>query len=280
VRNHHEKTKDIAESALPSMQREWARSERRRIHARVRAQARAALRSCSGRDGREEVGVDAYSDPRRRISELKAERRTTDKLAPLTRWALRRVDRDPELRALSIDGQVAVFGRLLPGDSAGRHALDHVEAVLRLRDHVVGGDRSGGIQSLDDPSAQRIDEVRRILEYGLHGELNRRIRRQVNIEQGAYARAVSRGQTARAASRHLRTPRRLLLGDFDAEAFARDTLHVAGMGGIIANLISDPSSSLPPTVVAQHRDITAAEVPRAKLGSTCDVSNSAIRRPC
>lgn len=110
------------------------------------------------------------------------DRRSADKVGPLVRWARARVARDPALRRLSVDGQVAELSRLMPDNLIGRHAAQHIrwglEADLRRAEWRV---RS--IRTDDADLAEMVGEVRRVLEFGRHRELNDTLRALVRAEQ-------------------------------------------------------------------------------------------------
>lgn len=98
VRNHHEKYKDVAESVLPSTRCRAARQDRRAIHQRHRAQTRAALADYRVPGDPVDVETDVRRTPDREIRDFVWDRRSADKVGPLIRWAIRRVEHDPPLR--------------------------------------------------------------------------------------------------------------------------------------------------------------------------------------
>lgn len=131
MRNHHEKTRDMARSVLPSNARKGARKDRAVIHGRERAHERQILH-----DLRRGVDPDGYGDlgvsdrHRRDVTEMVWDRRAADKVGPLLRWAGRTVERDPKLAAASAQGREAHFRALLPPGLIGDHAVTHLRRVL------------------------------------------------------------------------------------------------------------------------------------------------------
>ncbi len=197
MRNHHQKQRDMARSVLPSTLGSAA-ERRRRIHRRERAGVRAALREARRTgdgfddhldghlddhldghlddhlddhlDERLEVGVDLVT--RRRIAELVADRRSCDKVGPLLRWAERTVECDPVLAQADLDQCLAHFRRTLPVDLIGRHALFHIEWVLRgpWWSAVPVGDRRTRTEERDRRLRAALEVI---VAAGAVGQLNR-----------------------------------------------------------------------------------------------------------
>jgi hypothetical protein len=163
VRNHDEKRKDMIESVLPSTARTMARAERARLHRRRRRSVNMELTTGST----DPVGRDVRSD----VAELIYSRRAADKVAPLERWALAVIDRDPDLRDASVDEQVEYFRQLLPDTKIGRHAVSHVYFALEWRARRPWT----GVVSRPTMTAE---DVRRLLERDLHAELNRQLKQR------------------------------------------------------------------------------------------------------
>jgi hypothetical protein len=131
-------------------------------------------------------------------------RRARDKIGPLIRWAEATIAADPVLRSAPRAEQVAYFARLMPDTTIGRHAVQHIEGALRWREQRERFQASG--PSAPGPhAAQMPDQLRQILESGLHGTLN------------AALRQLAATQSVPAGAR--RMPPRLLLGGHDVEAF-------------------------------------------------------------
>ena len=126
MQNHAEKARDIARSALPSTGRVEARKRRAIAHRRERAAWRreaTVLRTLIDPDDHD---GDLCWTARTDIDWLVAERRMADNVAPLIRWARAHVQADPYLRELRSVDLLAHFRDVLPGDAAGRHALEHL----------------------------------------------------------------------------------------------------------------------------------------------------------
>ncbi len=165
---------------MPSTRRKGARDDRRLIHHRERSRVRASLHEI-----RQLVDVgDADDTPlfyedKRAVAEMVSDRRSADKVGSLGRWAERRVQNDPVLRQADWDGRRAVFQRMFADDTVGRHALGHIEWVIGTPPSW----RHRKIARNSVPSAEAPDPLRvavlQILEAGAHGDLNRRIRREV-----------------------------------------------------------------------------------------------------
>lgn len=209
MRNHDEKIKDMAESILPSTARKGARQERARIHRRERAQARAALYGLRGCADPDDSDGDGFAADRRGIQEMVWDRRSADKVGPLLRWAERTIAADPRLAEASYEERYDHFARLLPDNTIGRHALQHLRLVLRdpdWRTRWVAWRAERAVRDAERRSAL-CDAVKAILEAGAHGELNRRIKCAIPAE----------GYTPHFSSRA--RPRRLLLGAHDVEDF-------------------------------------------------------------
>jgi hypothetical protein len=224
VRNHNQKMKDMAESVLPSPARRWARAERRQIHQRDRARVRAALYEWATMVDPDDSEVDLRRDGTRAVREMVTERRSWDKTAPLTRWALARTERDPERRHAPVPDQVQVFRRAFPDNLIGRHALSHVE--LGLKWAAFGRHRAVSVQSRTrgaeaENAACRAD-LAILLELGWHKQLNLEIRSLGERETGAPTRS--------------RPPRRLLLGSHDLDAFAQHAGQIEAVRRLVSEL--------------------------------------------
>ena len=127
MQNHHEKTRDIARSVLPSNL--TVKQRRRYIHHRERSRVRAELRrarlnSFGDLDfGDNSIGVDLT---KQWISEMVTERREADKLGPILRWARHHLDHDPTLRDAPMADCLEYFASRLPDGVIGRHAMTHI----------------------------------------------------------------------------------------------------------------------------------------------------------
>lgn len=227
MHNHDEKTKDMAESVLPSCARRFARAERRRIHQAQRARQRLALAELDPGT----VG-DFAPDFRegRRLSAIEWmvwERRAADKIGPLTRWAVAVVRAEPDLRDAGLDVQVEHFAALFPDNLIGRHAVQHIRWALEYETnrHVWQDRRMWSAQrQQQEHRAQVTVDVRRIVEAGAHGDLNDALRRHHQLAE------VDGGKPV--ASR----PARYLLGVHDIDAFAAEVAPDDGVRALIADL--------------------------------------------
>jgi hypothetical protein len=107
-----------------------------------------------------------------RIAELVADRRSCDKVGPLLRWAERTVECDPVLAQADLDQCLAHFRRTLPADLIGRHALFHIEWVLRgpWWSAVPVGDRRTRAEEQDRRLRAALEVI---VAAGAVGQLNR-----------------------------------------------------------------------------------------------------------
>jgi hypothetical protein len=147
---------------------------------------------------------------RRAIHELVDRRREADKVGPLLRWAERTIAADPRLAEASFEDRYDHFARLLPDNTIGRHALQHLRWVLDDPDRHTrrtAWRAEWAARSADNRDAFRV-LVAGIVAAGAHGELNRRIKRAIPAE----------GYTWLSSTRP--RLRRLLLGAHDVDDFA------------------------------------------------------------
>lgn len=172
MRNHDEKARDMARSVLPSTRRRGARQGRAHARSRERSHLRAALRDLASCDDPDDYEGDLTWEARREIGWMVEDRRTGDKVAPLMRWAERKLVTDPELAAASFDERTTHFRGLLPDGLIGRHALFHLRWVLD--DEVPWWRRQRATRPGPRPTLR--EKVEAIVLAGRHGELNRRIR--------------------------------------------------------------------------------------------------------
>ena len=118
----------IARSALVSTHS--IRRQRQYVHRRHRRVVREALHqeALSG-----DPDTPLFGDTRDEIARLVEDRRWSDKLAPLGRWAVH------ELRGRTLDDDADVVAEVvrlrskLPNDLAGRHAAGHLEWIIERR---------------------------------------------------------------------------------------------------------------------------------------------------
>ena len=134
MKNHHDKPRDMARSALTSTV--GVAEQRRRIHKNERARVRAVLhQACDfdldDLDNLEAVdanGVTGYGpNARRDFDDMIYERRIHDHLGALLRWAHHRYENDPVLRDATDTTIDRYFGSLLPDNLSGFHARDHIK---------------------------------------------------------------------------------------------------------------------------------------------------------
>lgn len=173
MRNYDEKNKNMQRSVLPSNRRRAARQERRAIHGRARARERNAL--AQHRNDYEAAEPDFQEGRRKAATKwMVLDRRAADKIGPLTRWAVRIIERKPVLRDAALADQVAYFASRLPTDLIGRHAVFHIELALRWRFHPESASRywSPPGPTLQERREQVAVDARLILEIGRHRELN------------------------------------------------------------------------------------------------------------
>ena len=170
MRNHDEKTRDMARSVLPSTldAKHW----RRHIHHSERHRVRAALHRARTMDTADlgylsDDGVDA-DRTKHHIFEMVQERREADKLGPLLRWAEHRVEHDPSLREASRADRLEYFRTRLPSGVTNRHALSHLRSVV---DRTVVG------RSVHrDESVTVLEAASWVMANGLHADLNDHLR--------------------------------------------------------------------------------------------------------
>ena len=217
MRNHDEKNKNMQRSVLPSSRRRAARRERRTIHQQARARQRDAL--AQYRKDHDAAEPDFREGRRKSATKwMVLDRRSADKIGPLTRWAVRAIERDPALRDAALTDQIAYFAARLPTDVIGRHAVFHIEFALRWRFHPDSERRYWGpppAPTRHERRAQVVADARLILETGRHRELNVALRRAYAV--GAPV-AVRRWRDSEPAP----LPVRLLAGMHDIDAFAHE----------------------------------------------------------
>lgn len=216
MRNHDEKKKDMQRSVLPSSRRKGARDDRRQIHKRARARERDMLSEY--RMDREGAEPDFREGRRKSNTEwMVLERRSADKIGPLTRWAVRTVEADPVLRDAPLHEQVAHFEAMLPTDLIGKHAVAHIRCALeaefgRVEPLWLTRMRESPGPGREERRRQVLADARAILEAGRHGRLNAALRRVYYPSAIVVPDGDARGVP----------PARFLLGAHDVEDFAED----------------------------------------------------------
>lgn len=235
VRNHHEKYKDMAESVLPSTRRRAAREDRQAIHQRHRAQTRAALADYRRSGDPVDVETHVRATPDREIHDFVWDRRSADKVGPLIRWAIRRVERDPQLRDADVATQTAAFRSMFPDNLIGRHAIDHIRWALTWR---AEGNRNlprrayWRGENLDALDAQ----VRSILENGQHSTLNAGIRSLAATDPRPSNCTVAGGDELRHREGRPVAPYRMLRGAHDIDEFVRDIASAPAIVSLVNKL--------------------------------------------
>jgi hypothetical protein len=223
VRNHNEKIKDMGRSVLPSTSRRSARDNRRMIHKRQRARELAAVIAYRRDADPGSVTPDVRGTYGPDITEMVWSRRAADKVGPLIRWAEATIAADPVLRSAPLAEQVAYFARLMPDNTIGRHAVQHIEQALawnhRRARYSVSGSAAPGAHATE---MER--QLRQILEAGLHATLNIELRRLAATQE--------------VRPRVNPMPRRLLLGSHDIEAFTTDMASWPTVRDLVAALAS------------------------------------------
>jgi len=181
MKNHQEKTRNMARSALASSTS--VQERRRHIHKRERARTRAVLHRARDFVGDEldELeavdgdGVAGYGPVARRdMAEMVDHRRSHDHLGALLRWAHHHFDHHPALRDASDPTIDRYFGSLLPDTLSGFHALQHImfmtDTWRRARYRSSGSGRN---------AAEVRSAARWVLAAGHHAKLNDYIRHHV-----------------------------------------------------------------------------------------------------
>jgi hypothetical protein len=219
VRNHDQKIKDMSRSVLPSTGRKSARDNRKAIHKHQRARERAAVTAYRRDADPESVTPDVRGRYGPDIMHMVRDRRAADKVGPLIRWAKATIAADPVLRSAPRPEQVAYFARLMPDNTIGRHAVQHIEFALEWQERRArfNAARSAGPGS---HVAEMQRRLRQILEDGGHAALNAELRRLADTQE------------VRPCATPM--PRRLLLGSHDIEAFTAEMARWPAVRALIA----------------------------------------------
>jgi hypothetical protein len=171
MRNHNEKTRDIARSVLPSTARKSARQNARHARKRERANERQLLHDLSGGSNYDDFEGDWARHHRRTSSDMVSDRRSADKVGPLLHWAQRTIERSHDLGHASPEDREVYFRKLLPPGPIGDHAVSHLWWVLE--DPPIWATRSRRRPETTNPDIDRVEEI---VAAGGHGDLNRRLR--------------------------------------------------------------------------------------------------------
>lgn len=198
MRNHDQKTRDMARSILPSTARHASRSRKQGSARRARARHRALI----GRLMEHLHDLDVFDEALDRYElddigwdGLVEDRRSADKVAPLIRWAEVRIERTPHLRDGDYWTRRNHFAGLLGDTVIGRHALQHL-------DHLFGQENPWAHWSY--PGRPTWEEVRQARREAARAEYRERERLLHEVLGGADARRLNariRALTPRLASR-------------------------------------------------------------------------------
>ena len=178
MRNHHEKTRDMARALFPS--KLGVKNWRRNIHHSERGRVRVALHRAritdqDDLDGLSDDAVDA-NHTKHRVHEMVQERRAAVNVGPLLRWAEHHLDRDPDLGIFPTNSLDYLTSRLPPG-VVGR------PAATRIAKTVGRADTNRWI--VDDSTVGVRDAVRWVMASGLHAELNCLLRKSLGASHPA-----------------------------------------------------------------------------------------------
>lgn len=232
MRNHDQKIKDMGRSVLPSTGRRSARDNRRMAHKRQRALELAAVIAYRRDADPESVTPDVRGTYGSDISAMVWSRRGRDKVGPLIRWAQATIAADPVLRSAPRADQVAYFARLMPDNTVGRHAVQHIEQALEWREYRARLNASHPPAVAPDV-AEMERQLRQILEAGLHATLNIALRRLADTQE--------------IRPRATPMPRRLLLGSHDIKAFTTTMSRWPAVRDLVAALATTGHVSERPT---------------------------------
>ena len=158
MRNHDQKTRDMARSILPSTARHISRKRKKGAARRARARNTARL----GRLIAQLHDLDGFEEPLHRYDlddegwdGMVEDRRAADKVAPVIRWTQVRIERDARLAEGDYWVRRNHFAALLGDTTIGRHALQHL-------DHLFGEENAWAYGSYPGrPTWQEIRERRR-----------------------------------------------------------------------------------------------------------------------
>jgi hypothetical protein len=221
VRNHDEKIKDMSRSVLPSTGRKSARDYRRRIHKQQRVRELAAVTAYHRVANPDSVTPDVRGRYGPEITQMVWARRGADKIGPLVRWAKATIAVDPFLRSASRAEQVAYFARLMPDNTIGQHAVLHIRQALEWEERRAR--YTAHRPAAPGPHVAEMErQLRRILETGLHAELNAALRR------------LAAAQEVRPHATPM--PHRPLLGSHDIEAFTKTMARWSAVRDLVADL--------------------------------------------
>ena len=189
MRNHNDKTRDMARSILPSTARAGSRERKKGSARRARSRNRARLARLASHVADADAFQEAlgcYDLDDTGWDGMVEDRRGADKVAPLIRWAQARIARTPSLAQGDYRVRRSYFVAILRGTVVGRHAISHLDHLFGRENPWEFG-RYPGEPTLAELRERRRTEARteharreRLLDQVLAGagprRLNRRIR--------------------------------------------------------------------------------------------------------
>lgn len=185
MRNHDQKSRDMARSILPSTARRQARERKQRSarDARVRNRARLQrLRNHLDDPDAFEEALHRYDLTDTGWDGMVDDRRGHDKVAPLIRWAEARLTQTPRLADGGYRTRRQYFAGLLGETVVGRHALGHLDHLFGDEDPWAYGSYPG------EPTWEEQREERRAVARAGHAE---RARLLNEVLAGADARRLN-----------------------------------------------------------------------------------------
>ncbi len=139
---------------------------------------RATLHDLTRVGSADDFEGDLEFEDRPAVRDMVWERRAADKVAPFERWAGRTIATHADLDAADYDDRYAHFARIVPDNTIGRHALQHVAWVIGTPPAWQFRRFANRSATGDPPDELRLS-VEAILAAGAHGDLNRRIKDKI-----------------------------------------------------------------------------------------------------
>lgn len=131
MRNHDQKSRDMARSILPSTTRHISRKHKLRSARTARARNTARLtRLMTYVDDPDRFEEDLKRYDLERWGDMIETRRNADKVAPLVRWAGATIDHTPRLSNGDYWTRRNYFAAILGDTVSGRHALQHLDHLF------------------------------------------------------------------------------------------------------------------------------------------------------
>lgn len=249
MRNHNDKTRDMARSVLPSTARRAARQNRRIIHGRERAAERRLLHDLLACPDPDDYDNDVAWEDRPSRRDMIIYRRNADKVGSLIRWAERTVATHPRLADATLEDRLTYFRAVLPPGLIGDHAVLHIEFAIDP-ERQAWRERWRARRRAEPPTRPEIAMVEAIVAAGLHGELNARIgrfrsrHRWVRREEPIPPEGPPPGVLVIGRSMVVRYPRRyrFLAGAHDVETFVAEAdLDVLNIVRDLAGELENPA---------------------------------------